>query len=422
MSITASNNPFPHDPDYNWDSKLDSGGYTGTGQDLFDMIDIINAPDQILVKGKVTKTLNTLSIEAGSFTCRIDQQTVTNAGAYSTSIDEAADGHHRIDILVFTKFGTIIKIKGAEDIESAQEPDTPEHTIKIAFVTIFGNTIANPELPIESGFITKASKSLIKMASAGDVDFYPVDDRSFLSFESGMLSLKSIKIENSNDTYLGKTYIIKNASAVNVTLYHNIGTGNFKFWLPNNSDLILKANESICLVLRIENYGTYTGYLECIGKVVASTDDITEGNNNKYSTLARVMGYFLTGISFLSGDSISAVDTILSAFGKLQKQITNLSSTKQDISNQLDVTLPATVDNSWHGKTIFFTNSGTLTIPASLTDAFLFNGITITGVTITWAITSPHVWYFGTPSSTPEKQIFTLTKKGTTNNILLLGI
>ncbi|MFC0781226.1 hypothetical protein [Flavobacterium sp. HJSW_4] len=97
-------------------------------------------------------------------------------------------------------------------------------------------------------------------------------------------------------------------------------------------------------------------------------------------------------------------------------------SNKQDISNQLEVSSSQTIPSNWHGKTVLFTTSCTITVPASLTQSFIFNGITLPGVTITWAITAPHTWLFGTPSATSEKQIFTFTKRGVTNSVLLLGV
>lgn len=96
-------------------------------------------------------------------------------------------------------------------------------------------------------------------------------------------------------------------------------------------------------------------------------------------------------------------------------------STKQDITNQIEIGSSQNAQTSWHGKTVLFTANCTITIPSSIIDGFIFNGITLPGVTITWVIQSPHTWLFGAPSTTTEKQIFTLTKRGSTNSILLLG-
>ncbi|UWY30309.1 hypothetical protein N4T20_10315 [Flavobacterium sp. TR2] len=97
-------------------------------------------------------------------------------------------------------------------------------------------------------------------------------------------------------------------------------------------------------------------------------------------------------------------------------------SNKQDISNQLEVNSNQTMLSNWHGKTVLFTANCTITVPASLPRSFIFNGITLPGVSVTWAITAPHTWLFGIPSVTSEKQIFTFTKRGNTNSVLLLGV
>ena len=97
-------------------------------------------------------------------------------------------------------------------------------------------------------------------------------------------------------------------------------------------------------------------------------------------------------------------------------------SNKQNISNQLEVNSSQTIPSNWHGKTVLFTSNCTITVPATLPQSFIFNGLTLPGVSVTWAITAPHTWLFGVPSVTSEKQIFTFTKRGATNSILLLGV
>jgi hypothetical protein len=97
-------------------------------------------------------------------------------------------------------------------------------------------------------------------------------------------------------------------------------------------------------------------------------------------------------------------------------------SYKQDISNQLEVSSSQTISSNWHGKTVLFTSNCTITVPSALPQNFIFNGVTLPGVNITWVITAPHTWLFGAPSVTAEKQIFTFTKRGSTNSILLLGV
>jgi hypothetical protein len=64
-----------------------------------------------------------------------------------------------------------------------------------------------------------------------------------------------------------------------------------------------------------------------------STSDLSEGTN-EYFTAARVRAVVLTGLSLATNAVISATDSVLSAFGKLQAQITaNLSTLTSHISN-----------------------------------------------------------------------------------------
>jgi hypothetical protein len=64
-----------------------------------------------------------------------------------------------------------------------------------------------------------------------------------------------------------------------------------------------------------------------------STSDLSEGTN-EYFTAARVRSVVLTGLSLATNAVISATDTVLIAFGKLQAQITaNLSTLTSHTSN-----------------------------------------------------------------------------------------
>ena len=101
--------------------------------------------------------------------------------------------------------------------------------------------------------------------------------------------------------------------------------------------------------------------------------------------------------------------------------VTDISG-KQDIANQVEVSTSQSAQASWHGKTVIFTANCTITIPAALVDSYIFNGITLPGVTVSWAITAPKTWLFGTALATTEKQIFTVTQRGNTNSILLVGV
>jgi hypothetical protein len=76
-----------------------------------------------------------------------------------------------------------------------------------------------------------------------------------------------------------------------------------------------------------------SAYVE-ISASPGSTDAVTEGVTNLYFTTARVLETLLSGLSLATGGVIAATDSILIAFGKIQKQITdNLATLSAHIAN-----------------------------------------------------------------------------------------
>lgn len=70
------------------------------------------------------------------------------------------------------------------------------------------------------------------------------------------------------------------------------------------------------------------------GNVDLDTSEIPENPSNLYFTTARVRDTLLTGLSLATNAVISATDSVLGAFGKLQAQITaNLSTLTSHTSN-----------------------------------------------------------------------------------------
>jgi hypothetical protein len=76
-----------------------------------------------------------------------------------------------------------------------------------------------------------------------------------------------------------------------------------------------------------------SSYVEISGSP-GSTDAVPEGSLNLYFTAARVLATPLTGLSLLVGTAVSASDSLVTAIGKLQKQISdNLTTLSSHISN-----------------------------------------------------------------------------------------
>lgn len=65
------------------------------------------------------------------------------------------------------------------------------------------------------------------------------------------------------------------------------------------------------------------------------TDSLSEGASNLYHTAARVLATVLSGLSLASGAEIISTDSLLVAFGKLQRQINDLSAALEEKQDAL---------------------------------------------------------------------------------------
>lgn len=102
----------------------------------------------------------------------------------------------------------------------------------------------------------------------------------------------------------------------------------------------------------------------------ADTDSLVEGASNKYFTDSRVRGAVLTGLSLLSGGAITAADSVLSALGRLQKQITDALAAiagKQDTLVS-GTSLKTVNGNSLLGSGDIAISGGTQCIPIACSD------------------------------------------------------
>lgn len=92
----------------------------------------------------------------------------------------------------------------------------------------------------------------------------------------------------------------------------------------------------------------------------ANTDSLSEGSTNLYFTMARVLATALSGLSLATGGAITSADTVLVAFGKLQKQITDLTTT---VNGKQDTLVSATNIKTINGASVL--GSGDLTVSGS---------------------------------------------------------
>jgi hypothetical protein len=157
--------------------------------------------------------------------------------------------------------------------------------------------------------------------------------------------------------------VLEASSTTNLAEGTNLYFTNTRVYTKVKATLLAGSNTSITFddalqTITIASQGNVQSVNTKTGAVVLTTTDISEGTNlyytqarfnsaftakstsdlsegtNEYFTAARVRAVVLTGLSLATNTVISATDTVLSAFGKLQAQITaNLSTLTSHTSN-----------------------------------------------------------------------------------------
>jgi hypothetical protein len=126
----------------------------------------------------------------------------------------------------------------------------------------------------------------------------------------------------------------------------NLYFTNTRVYTKVKASLIAGSNTSITFddalqTITIASQGNVQSVNTKTGAVVLTTTDISEGTN-EYFTAARVRAVLLTGLSLVTNAVISATDSVLIAFGKLQAQITanltTLTTHVADLNNPHAVT------------------------------------------------------------------------------------
>jgi len=166
----------------------------------------------------------------------------------------------------------------------------------------------------------------------------------------------------------------------------NLYFTNTRVYTKVKASLIAGSNTSITFddalqTITIASQGNVQSVNGETGAVVLTTTDINEGTN-EYFTAARVRAVVLTGLSLITNAVISATDSVLVAFGKLQAQITaNLTTLTTHVA---DTNNPHAVTKTQVGlgnvANVDTTNASNIS-SGTLADARLSSAVTTQGNT-----------------------------------------
>ncbi len=338
--------------------------------------------NQLLSIGNITVVSGEIKVPAGA-TWVIDNVNYTTSSETSIPISLADTGMNRIDILVANNLGQIVLINGIETSSIAVRPNIPPDNVLVTQVNVSDSDIGSPTDPfIGVQFQTKLEKSEVEITDTGVLTEVNVGfENSAFRFVGAITEIHSFSFEPEFLVYNGKEVVFKNFQSIPFTIKHLSvsGTGTHQFYNPTETDLIVQPGEIVIYSIsdnsnrlelininRVYNdrfKGKYTslvnlqsahptsndgdsaivdagagtnaleyiwdseeGWVQGNSVGATTTDALAEGSTNLYFTTARVLATVLTGISFATGGAIVSTDTVLQAFGKIQKQITDLSA------------------------------------------------------------------------------------------------
>lgn len=137
----------------------------------------------------------------------------------------------------------------------------------------------------------------------------------------------------------------------------NLYFTNTRVYTKAKASLIAGSNTSITFndslqTITIASQGNVQSVNTKTGAVVLTTTDIAQGTN-EYFTAAKVRAVVLTGLSLVTNAVISATDSVLIAFGKLQAQITaNASATLIALGLKQDTLVSGTNIKTINGNSV----------------------------------------------------------------------
>lgn len=348
------------------DLKLDKGGYEGTAQDLSNSINNISFPDDVLKTGEIVITGLNAFVSSGDFQWRLNQVDYLTAPAFSEDIEPTTEGFKRTDILEGDNAGIIHLKKGVESESASPEPSVTAGRIRLAGIPVSGSTVGDIDTEIlGKDFVDRFSPQRIKglktfedtVRFRGDAtdSYTDITDDKFTFYKNrsdedggGSVSItaksdvvgefsQELQAKGGIIALVGDSYLKEESddlldAKLDISAYNQHYKGTFL------TEAALNAAHPTA------NVGDYAQVNEAGGTDVvnyswdaeeniwvagggtggaANTDALPEGSSNLYFTTARVLATLLTGISFATGGAIVSTDSVLVAFGKLQKQLTD---------------------------------------------------------------------------------------------------
>ena len=430
----------------------DVEGLTGILQKKADLVDGVVPEHQlpfsvvtseVITLGTVSLTDNVLNLavhSSGANKVRVKGKTITRAFENNWNTTPIADNGVKVIRGYAVKNEDDFFISEGEELPEFTLPEIPEDALQLFIITI---TQAGAIIDTGGvgGFKTKAESGWKSLVFTSNIPRWIVlnSDESVFDIiaENGATPLISgLLTKGGKWIYPGKEYTLFNASGIDVIIRRNdvrppfnpLAIANY-LTFPVGADIIIKPGEYFrfkikgteLVVLKFASDIDFSLYAldadldaEIVNRAIADLaldgKITTEKNRNDSQDLE--IATKLTKPTSPNNTS----DRLLTADGG-----TTAKSNYQR-NKQYFIALPATISEDWKACMVFFTSSGTLTVPTGLTADFTFNGIVDSGVSLTPAITTPMTWLGTAPAAFSGIAIFTMVRRDGTNNFQILGV
>lgn len=164
-------------------------------------------------------------------------------------IPDASEDNYRKDLIVGTASGLIIRVEGQESIEGIIDPIQPLDTVYLTHAVVFGDTVLEqPELPdFDFQYLKRPTHSFYIHTVGNDLPLNYLSElmpNIGVGEYSGSGAISGVNKWVGQVPYTTMIFSIENQSNDNIPLAHN-GTGDYKFFFPNNLDYVLKPKEVV---------------------------------------------------------------------------------------------------------------------------------------------------------------------------------
>ena len=486
--------------------KLDKAGYVGNAENLDDrLIALENETDvenAFVTMQDFTLVDPILTVNSG-WVWKLVGVTYSNVANVTFNIPYSAAGKSRIEYVIPNNLNGFTRVAGVETLGIPIAPQIPNDGLYVTFYIVTDGSVGVPQAPN-----TKKTPNLQQVTNVGysttnPIWFYNGANSKCLGISSERILFQKnesifneVRADNTTQSYTtqlpnklgGAEQTIAMVSDLTKT---NVGLGNVDNTSDANKPVSIAQQAALDLKLDASAYNQHfkSVYLTEAALIAAhptgvagdyaqvnevgstdvvnyswdveeniwvnngtggsgsvNTDALPEGSANLYFTTARVLATLLTGISFVTGGAIVSTDSVLVAFGKLQKQITDLNTTAniksllgittlsgsntgdQDLTpfalaaiSVVKISTNTTLDNSYNGKIILLTASCTLTLPNGLMTGFNYSVKTRAGVTLTYSLGGSVTILDNAGTTMAEKLSHTMANTTTANEYLSVG-